>query len=271
MAPVVAERRLLPADCADLGHGGECSRSRRLPSRRAELGEYVAHLERRPRGCGPLVEPDLRLLLVLDRQHAERDRDSGLEAGKLKPASRLARDVLEVRGLPSNDRAEGDDAGIAARLRQGHGGQRQLERAGHRDDRHGLAPDARPLELVERAREQLSGYAAVEACHDHADRPARAARIPFDHAVAVRDAELATRVLGGRRARKLVLFCRKLFGLCGRLRLRFRLGLALFGGPLLTGPELRVLEALAHRPSSESNFRSWWWSRCPSFSRLVAR
>src|SRR5512133_1780253 len=25
VAPVVAERRLLPADCTDLGHGGECS------------------------------------------------------------------------------------------------------------------------------------------------------------------------------------------------------------------------------------------------------
>src|SRR3954453_15922845 len=137
------------AQTLDTAAGGAEAGGHPAPRRRSERGEDLTHLERRPHGYGAFVEPDLRLLLVLDRQHAERDRDSGLEAGKLKPARRLARDVLEVRGLPANERAEGDDGGIAARLRQGHRGQRQLERAGQRGDRHGLAPDARPLELVE--------------------------------------------------------------------------------------------------------------------------
>jgi hypothetical protein len=214
------------------------------------------------------------LLLVLDREHAERDGHAGLEARELQPAGGLARDVLEMRRLAADDGAESDDARIAARLRECHRGQRQLERAGHGDDRHGLPPDACPLELVQRAREQLARDPAVEARDNDPDRPPGAARIALDHAVAVRNAQLAARVLGGRRARKLVLLGGKLLvGLAGRLLLERGLGLslALRRALLLAWPELGVLDPLAHRPSSASNFRSWWWRRCPSFSRLVAR
>ena len=75
-------------------------------------------------------------------------------AGELQPARGLAGDVVEVRRVAADDAAERDDAGEAARLRERHGGERQLERArhGHHGDR--VACDAAGLELRERRLEQ---------------------------------------------------------------------------------------------------------------------
>src|SRR5205085_12617093 len=124
---------------------------------------------------------------------------------------------------------EGDDARVAARLGERHHGQRQLERARHRDDRDGLAADAEPLELVERAAQELVGQLAVEAGDDDANGAAAAGRLALDHAVADRDLELAAGVLRAAQARELVLFGRYL-GLGLRLLL---VGLRLVGFQLV--------------------------------------
>src|SRR4051794_21419236 len=121
--PQIAQTLDTAAECSDSGRCGA--------GRRPELGEDVGHLERGASRLGALVEPLARLLLGVGGQHAERDRNARLQARELEPARRLARDELEVRRLAADDRAESDDARVAARLRQRHRGQRQLECARH--------------------------------------------------------------------------------------------------------------------------------------------
>src|SRR5579859_1122261 len=65
----------------------------------ADLGEQVGHLERSPCRLGALADTGLRLRLVLDRQEAERDGDTGLDRGQLQAARGLAGDEVEVRCL----------------------------------------------------------------------------------------------------------------------------------------------------------------------------
>src|SRR5262245_66566908 len=110
-----------------------------------------------------------------------------------------------MRRLTADHGAEGDDAGVAARLRQGHRGEGELEGSGDRDHRDRLAPDARTLELVQGAREELTRQLAVEARDDDAHGAAVPRRLALDDAVAVRDPQFPGRVLGHRRAWQLVL------------------------------------------------------------------
>src|SRR5439155_17052179 len=99
-------------------------------------------------------------------------------------------------------------AGVAPRLRESHRRQWQLEGSGDRHDGDGFPADSRPLELVKGPGEQLAGDLPVEAAHDDSDRPARTGGLALDHAVAVRDPQLAGRVLRLAQPRKLVLLRR---------------------------------------------------------------
>ena len=51
----------------------------------AELREDVRHLEAGADGFGALLEPVVRLLGLLEREHAEGDRNAGLERRELEP------------------------------------------------------------------------------------------------------------------------------------------------------------------------------------------
>ena len=88
----------------------------------AQMGEHVGHLERAADGLGALLDAWLGLLDVIEREKSEGDGNAGLERGELQPACRLARDIVEVRRVSSDDAAEGDDAGEAPGLRKGGGG-----------------------------------------------------------------------------------------------------------------------------------------------------
>ena len=100
---------------------------------------------------GGAVDARLALLDRLDGEHAERNRDARLDRRELQPRRGLARDVVEVRRLAADDRAERDDAGVAARLRERHRGERQLERARHRHDGDRVRRDPGLLERLDRA------------------------------------------------------------------------------------------------------------------------
>src|SRR6266581_8719595 len=89
MAPVVAEARLLPANCADLRH-----RATSLAGDRAQPSEQIGHLERGPRGVAGAVDSRERLLARLARQQPERDRDAGLDRRELEPTCGLSRDEV---------------------------------------------------------------------------------------------------------------------------------------------------------------------------------
>jgi hypothetical protein len=142
-----------------------------------------------------------------------------------------------VRRVALDHAAEGDDAGVASRLRERHRGDRQLERArdGHHRDR--VACDAGFLELRERAFEQPRGDGAVEAADDDADGAAAALRPAFEHAVPLGHAEVARRVL----AADVVAVGNYLLGLAGHLGLG---RLVLLAGRVLD--LRRVRPALAH-------------------------
>src|SRR3954462_4402586 len=99
-----------------------------------------------------------------------------------------------MRRLTSDHAAKGNDAGKTPRLCERHCAERQLERAGHLDDRDRLTSYASELELVERALEQPVGHLAVEAADHDAARAAGAVRGAGENAVAVRDRELSGRV-----------------------------------------------------------------------------
>ena len=118
------------------------------------MGEEVGHLERGADRLGALVGAGHRLLERVHGEDAERDRDAGLERRELEPRGGFAGDVLEVGGLAADDAAERDDRRVAARLRQRHRPEGELERAGHRHDGDALVRDARPRELGERRLQQ---------------------------------------------------------------------------------------------------------------------
>src|SRR5207253_6718532 len=66
---------------------------------------------------------------------------------------------VQTCALPISER---DDARVAARLRERHRRERELEGARHRHDRDGILRDARAAELLERRLEQPRGDLAVE-------------------------------------------------------------------------------------------------------------
>src|SRR4051812_29119274 len=113
-----------------------------------------------------------------------------------------------MRRLATDHAAEGDDAGKAARLRERHRAERQLERARHLHDRDRLTGHARELELVQRALEQPVGHLAVEAADDDTDRAAGPVGGAGEDAVAVRNRELPGRVSRWSQPRQLVLLGR---------------------------------------------------------------
>src|SRR5687768_6216632 len=105
--------------------------------------EEIGHLERAANGLRTLGDPRFRLLDPIERQEAERDRDTRLERGELEAARCLAGDVVEVRRVAANDAAESDDAGEAPGFRERGGGEWELERAGNDHDRDRLLAHAR--------------------------------------------------------------------------------------------------------------------------------
>ena len=153
-----------------------------------------------------------------------------------------------MRRLAADDRAERDDAGVAARLRERHRGQGQLESTRHGQHRDPLVRDAGGLERLQRTPQEQVRDAAVEPGDDDADRAPLAERRAFEHRVAVGDVDLAPDVLdadvgrnvldhrrrvGGRPTLERVavlggLGLRLGLGRCLHLRLRRWAGLAVF-------------------------------------------
>src|SRR5215213_101118 len=184
----------LPQDAQTLDTAADDSSGLALRSC-AQLGEDVGHLEPGANRLGPLLEPVVRLVCLLEREDAERDRDARLERRQLEPGRGLAGDEVEVRRVAADDAAEGDDAGVTARLRERHRRDRKLERARDRHDRDRVPGDAEGLELRERPLEQPAGDVAVEAADDDPDSAPAALCAPFEDAVAVRHGEVAGGVL----------------------------------------------------------------------------
>ena len=104
----------------------------------------------------PFVDPVVGLLGLLEREHAEGDRHARLERGELEARRGLACDEVEVRRVAADHAAQGDDARVAAGLRERHRRDRQLERSRHGHDRDRVARDAGLLELRERASRSLA-------------------------------------------------------------------------------------------------------------------
>src|SRR5690349_6508536 len=80
-----------------------------------------------------LADASQRLVVALDREDAEAAGDAGLELDVLDPAGALVADVVVVRGLAADDRADARDALVAAGLGADLGRHRQLEAARHLD------------------------------------------------------------------------------------------------------------------------------------------
>src|SRR5436309_1802261 len=102
---------------------------------------------------------------------------------------------IRPRRLPVQDHADVLEVRVvAARLREGHRAERQLERAGDRHDGDVLAVDARAAELGERRLEQAIGYIAVEARQHDRDALPRSLRRALEEIDAVRNVERAGRM-----------------------------------------------------------------------------
>ena len=100
----------------------------------AELREDVGHLEPRPHGLGARLEPVVGLVRLLEREHAEGDRDAGL-GWRPEAASPATKSKCGVS--PRITQPSATSAGVPARLRERHRGDRELERPrdGHDRDR----------------------------------------------------------------------------------------------------------------------------------------
>src|SRR5678815_3838912 len=83
--------------------------------------EELSHLDRGEGGLRPLVteRPACaldRLLQRVDRKHAEADRHSGIRHDPCESGRALSRNVVEVRRIAANDRAECDDGIVTAAI-----------------------------------------------------------------------------------------------------------------------------------------------------------
>src|SRR5947199_4424148 len=59
----------------------------------SQVGERVGHLERGSHRLRALLDPGVRLLDAVEREHSERNRDTRLECRELETARALAGDV----------------------------------------------------------------------------------------------------------------------------------------------------------------------------------
>src|SRR3990172_2655172 len=110
-------------------------------------------------GPGPLDG----LLQVVGCDHAEDDRDAGVESHVSNALGDLRGDIIEVGGSAANHGPEADDPRIPAGGRHLLGDERYLERAGHPRDLDVLIPNAVPVQGVQRPVQQLVGDEIVEA------------------------------------------------------------------------------------------------------------
>src|SRR5215510_8525576 len=177
-----AERRLDGLSASDM------TRTRGTPPRSmvAELAEPFSHLQGGFRGLLAAVadvsaRARPRLLFCQRRDDAERGGHTRRERDVANPGRRLARDVLEVRGLSPDHDADADDAGVASRRREVVRGLRQLEGAGHpvHLDRVGTEPGG--AQRLQRARYQPLRDALVETGRD--DREPERGRAPGGPAI----------------------------------------------------------------------------------------
>src|SRR4051812_14155530 len=115
------------------------------------------------RGVGTLVallaDARERLLVVLDGEHPEPARHTGLELDVLDAARGLVADVVVVRGLTADHGADAGDALVVPGLGADLGRHRQLEAARHLDHVD-LVPGL--LEDLASTLDQLGGELLVE-------------------------------------------------------------------------------------------------------------
>src|SRR3990172_3591343 len=136
-----------------------------------ELLEQGRHLHARHRGVPTLVAVLAagsvhRLLEGVGREHAEDDRDPGLRGGQADAVGRLLGDVVEVRGLAADHRAQADHGGVPTAGGQALRHERKLERPGDPREVEVVVPRALRAEALERSLDHLAHDDLVEARRD---------------------------------------------------------------------------------------------------------
>src|ERR1044072_8927213 len=107
---LVRKDGFLPQDAQTLDTAADDSSGLALGGR-AQLREDVRHLEPGAHRFGALLEPvvgPVGRVVLLERKHAERDRDARLERCELEAGRSLAGDEVEVRRVAADDAAERD-------------------------------------------------------------------------------------------------------------------------------------------------------------------
>ena len=113
--------------------------------------------------------------MVVGGQHTERHRHSGFERDLLQARARFSGDVIEVRRVAANHRAQRDDAVIAMRVRQHFRRQGKLKRSRH--EKHVEAFGARFVQASRAPSSSFSVIVRVEARHHDRERSPRRVEI----------------------------------------------------------------------------------------------
>src|SRR5579885_3016719 len=188
--PLRAERAI---SAARLGASREARGERRhLESGEHRLPALVAIAARRT------LERRLRRV---DGQHAEGDRHAGLEACVGEAACALAGDIVEVRRVPADDAAEGDDGVVAAALAELARREGQLESSRNARHRELLGRPAALAPCLDRSPQQTRDDGFIEARGDDGDASSAGARLALDQADAGRRRNRGSLAGTGRTAR----------------------------------------------------------------------
>jgi hypothetical protein len=124
-----------------------------------------------------------RLRVIVAGEQPEADRRLEIRAGAREAGRGLARDVVEVRRVAANDRADSDERVVALAGEQAPRRDRQLPRAGHPNDVHVIGSSAVADQGVERPVDEPLDDGLVESTGDDGEAavlPGRRAR-EFGH------------------------------------------------------------------------------------------
>ena len=185
----------------------------------------VRHLERCPDGLGALVDPRIRLVAALEREHTERTGTPVSSAASWRP---LAASPATYSKCGVSPRMTHPSATMQANRRVfasavAASGSSNAPGTDEHGDR--VARDTGLLELRERALEEPRRHLAVEAGDDDSDGTPAARRLAFENGVAVGDPSSPAACSAHRRCLRLGLAS------SDRLGLRPRHGLALAPPP----------------------------------------